>query len=124
MDGRDRPVGEPLLVLERRDNGDGTTAATDLEFWFVWYEDDGTYEARYDVPPDFPRGRTASGFGVPSTIWRPTRSKSVHRRPFGSGASVSSTTERQRPWYSWHRTPRPIPTGTSGLGPSGPMAAR
>ena len=54
--GRDRPVGEPFLVLERRDDGAWTTAATDLGLGFVWREEDGTYQARYDVPPDLPTG--------------------------------------------------------------------
>ena len=56
--GRDRPVGDPFLRLERR-TGDGWDAvATDLELGFVWREPefDGGYVARYDVPPALETG--------------------------------------------------------------------
>ena len=55
--GRDRPVDDPFLLLERqRPDGGWTVADTDLGWAFVWREGDGEYRARYDVAHDFPTG--------------------------------------------------------------------
>src|SRR5439155_5067305 len=55
--GRDRPVDDPFLLLERQQpDAGGTLADTDLGWAFVWREHDGQYRARYDVAHDFPIG--------------------------------------------------------------------
>src|SRR5439155_14426089 len=55
--GRDRPVDDPFLLLERQQpDGGWTVADTDLGWAFVWREHDGEYRARYDVAHDFPIG--------------------------------------------------------------------
>ena len=56
--GRDRPVGDPFIVLERRAENGWNAVASDLDLGFVWREPDftGTYVARYDVPPDIEPG--------------------------------------------------------------------
>ncbi|MEF8887083.1 MAG: neutral/alkaline non-lysosomal ceramidase N-terminal domain-containing protein [Haloarculaceae archaeon] len=73
--GRDRPVGDPLLVLEREGGGSWEAVATDLDLGFVWREQEaGTYTARYDVPPALPTGtyrlrvRTAGGAVASSSV--------------------------------------------------------
>lgn len=57
--GRDRPVGEPFVTLERQDADGWAAAASDLGLGFVWREEplgSGQYSVRYDVPPDLPTG--------------------------------------------------------------------
>lgn len=73
--GRDRPVGDPLVVLEREGGDSWTQVATDLDIGFVWREHEaGTYTARYSVPPTLPTGsyrlrvRTAGGAVVSSPV--------------------------------------------------------
>ena len=73
--GRDRPVGEPFVVLEREADDGWTEVASDLDIGFVWREDeDGAYTARYDVPPGLPTGtyrlrvRTAGGSAASSPV--------------------------------------------------------
>lgn len=74
-DGRDRPVGEPFVVLERCDGDAWEEVATDLDLGFVWREREaGTYTARYDVPPALPTGtyrlrvRTGGGTVASSSL--------------------------------------------------------
>jgi len=82
--GRDRPVGEPFLRLERLTDNGWTTEATDLGLGFVWTVDGNEYTARYEIPPDAETGTyrirvtgagyelETEGFGVtPSTDIRP-----------------------------------------------------
>lgn len=52
--GRDRPLDEPFVLLERDD--DGETVATDLDIGFVWRETDDGYIARFEVPRVHPTG--------------------------------------------------------------------
>ncbi len=73
--GRDRPVGDPFVVLEREGAGSWEQVATDLDVGFVWREHEaGTYTARYDVPPTLPTGtyrlrvRTAGGAVASSPV--------------------------------------------------------
>lgn len=73
--GRDRPVGAPLVCLERQREGTWEQVATDLDRGFVWRETgDGTYTARYDIPPGLPTGsyrlrvRTAGGTAASSPV--------------------------------------------------------
>jgi hypothetical protein len=74
-DGRDRPVGDPFVALERREGDAWEEVATDLDVGLVWREHEaGTYAARYDVPPGLPTGayrfrvRTAGGTAVSSSV--------------------------------------------------------
>lgn len=65
--GRDRPVGEPFIRLERSTSNGWVTVATDLDLGFVWRVDDGEYEGRYEVPPSSGTGEhrirvTAKGY--------------------------------------------------------------
>jgi len=73
--GRDRPVGEPFVVLEREREGSWERVASDLDVGFVWREHEaGSYTARYDVPPALPTGtyrlrvRTAGGTVASSPV--------------------------------------------------------
>jgi neutral ceramidase len=54
--GKDRPVDEPFVLLERQSRGGWETVTTDLGLGFVWTEWFGDYTVRYDVPPDLPTG--------------------------------------------------------------------
>jgi neutral ceramidase len=74
-DGVDRPVGEPFLVLERKEGDGWSTAATDLGLGFVWTEDDGEYTARYDIPPNLETGTyrlrvNAAGYELTTHFFR------------------------------------------------------
>ncbi len=55
-DGVDRPLGSPFLTLERRDGDTWHTVDTDLGIRFLWTEQNGTYTAHYDIPPNWPAG--------------------------------------------------------------------
>jgi neutral ceramidase len=54
--GRDRPVGEPFVRVERRVAGAWEATDDDLGWGTLWQESDGRYTARYDVPGDLPLG--------------------------------------------------------------------
>jgi neutral ceramidase len=48
--GKDMPVGEPFVSIERCTEEGWATVATDLNHGLVWTVDDGRYTARYEVP--------------------------------------------------------------------------
>lgn len=54
--GKDRPVGQPFVLLERESGSGWETVTSDLGLGFVWTEWFGDYTVRYDVPPDLPTG--------------------------------------------------------------------
>jgi neutral ceramidase len=55
--GYDRPVGEPLLVLQRQTARGWEDVDDDLGLGFVWRQRGRQVTARYEVPVDLPIGR-------------------------------------------------------------------
>lgn len=57
-DGRDRPIDDPFIRLERQVDADEAweTVATDLGLGFVWMVEGNRYTARYDLPRDIQPG--------------------------------------------------------------------
>jgi neutral ceramidase len=69
--GRDRPVGEPFVRLERERADGFETVATDLDLGFVWTVENGQYTARYEIPRALDTGTyrlrvTATGYDLPT----------------------------------------------------------
>lgn len=68
-EGRDRPVGDPFVRLERTTDEGWVTVATDLGLGFVWVVDDGRYTARHELSRDAETGQyrlrvTAEGYDL------------------------------------------------------------
>jgi neutral ceramidase len=68
-EGRDRPLGDPFVRVEREDGDE--TVATDLGLGFVWTVEDGAYTARYEIPRALPTGTyrlrvTGAGYELPT----------------------------------------------------------
>jgi neutral ceramidase len=54
--GRERPLDEPFVRLERQTQSGWEAVDSDLGIGVVWEERDASYGALYDVPPDLPTG--------------------------------------------------------------------
>lgn len=54
--GRERPLDNPFIYLDRRTKGGWKQVQTDLEPGLIWFVRDGRYRARFDVPGDLPTG--------------------------------------------------------------------
>jgi len=70
-EGRDRPLGDPFVHVERVREDEYETVATDLGLGFVWTVDDGKYTARYEIPRALPTGTyrlrvTGTGYELPT----------------------------------------------------------
>ena len=80
--GRDRPVGEPFLHLERLTDDGWATEATDIGLGFVWTVDGNEYAARYEIPPDAETGTyritvTGAGYELETREFRVTPSTNL-----------------------------------------------
>ncbi|WP_336002175.1 neutral/alkaline non-lysosomal ceramidase N-terminal domain-containing protein [Halorientalis halophila] len=83
--GKDRPVGDPFVSLERRTGGGWETVTSDLGLGFVWTAFWGHYTARYDVPPDLPTGTyrfrvQAANYELPSRAFEVVPSRGLRVR--------------------------------------------
>jgi neutral ceramidase len=105
--GRDRPVDDPFVRVERRTAGGWQLADDDLGTGMVWREQRGRHTARWDVPADLPLGTyrfriTAARYtleGTPFEVVASTRLRllGVEREPVGAAVRLTFAAQQPAP---------------------------